>query len=514
MSEINVARSSIPPSKLEKGWKMIPTLMRRARFPRRLFVVGIVVCALTVVMVDSALLHEMSSVFTVRPVDVFFLILAASFLLASAVLLYPILALHYRQTILFEEEVKRLNMKYLEGLQEFQRLREEYESPKLSREEAWRNIVEAMSRDYPDFAYLHMTLLDFLSQEKDAIASIREKQTFEQFKKDFIRKLINATAEEILEDTAYSLSAYEMPVSFCMLAVAFGFILSSLVPFLGTEKIQLGSTSINLVWAAGGFIGAYLYSLYPFFQRYTRGDLPPRAFLDYAIKVFLGTIAVTIFGNLFLDAFPAAYHFSVAAVLGSVPFLIMTRAREYVFSKLSWPGSRKVVGDQDVSNITGVTYDYAERLHEEGVMNIQNLAFADTEILSTRTMFNRNMLFDWKDEAILRLLTGDVPMRRLLGERKESGEDSEKKLYDALAEVSINNVTTLANYLQYKTENEGGTYKISLKAAKSLAELLGLPSGEEKYPMLLGRICNQGKKMLGEVIEPSITAFAFKWEEE
>jgi hypothetical protein len=71
-------------------------------------------------------------------------------------------------------------------------------------------------------------------------------------------------------------------------------------------------------------------------------------------------------------------------------------------------GSKKGVGSQDVFTIPGIDYDYSERLHEEGVMNIQNLAFSDPENLSKRTMLNRNMIFDWKDQAILMLLTGNV----------------------------------------------------------------------------------------------------------
>lgn len=507
------------------GWKMIPTL---SEYPsaKRLYTAAIGICIFTVFTVDLALLHEMSGIFAFRPFDVFSLIVTISFLLVSTIFLYPILASHYRLRILVEEEVKRLNMKYHEGLQEFQHLREVYEHREKIRETAWQKIIEVMSKDprgFQDFAYLHNSLLEHLWQEKDEIDRKRKKgmQTFEQIKKEYIRKLINATAEETLEDTTYNFSSYEMPVSFCMLTVAFGFVVSSLIPFFGTGKIQFGNASINLIWAAGGFIGAYLYSLHPFFQRYTRRDLPPRAFLHYAIKVFLGTIAVTVFGNLFLGDFAEAYHFSFAAVLGSVPFLLMNQARKRVFSELGWGlfsnlrwGTSKVgVGSQDVFKITGITYEYAERLHEEGIMNIQNLAFIDAEILSKRTMFNKDTLFDWKDEAILRLLTQSVSVVRFLGEKDEV---IAANLYEALVDVGINNVTILATRLECvrgteeELEKTGEEYTCpNTESVINLIKLLGWKDEREEYRYFLIKTCIQGMKMLGEISEPSITAFAY-----
>lgn len=467
-------------------------------------------------------MNEMSGVFAVRRLEVELLILTILFLIVFTIMFYPFLAVHYRQNIVVKEEIKRLNKSYLEGLHIFndevlsfsQKSKKMYQ---LATEERLR-LTTAMSREFPDFAYLHKVFIEYFEYPSESVHNeinwrIKHgKQTYEQIKKEKIRELINATAEEILEDSTYNIDSYEMPVVYCMLAVAFGFIVLSLIPFFGYSEIQFGDASLNLIWAAGGFVGAYIYSLYPLFQRYTRRDLPPRAFLDYAIRVLLGPIVMFVLGNFILGTIEEGYQFSWAVIGGSVPFLILNQAREKLFSRLGKKLSSilglstpKSVGKHDVTDVSGITYNYGERLHEEGIMNLQNLAFVDTELLSKRTMFNKRMLFDWKDEAILRLLAGNVPHKNF-----SSATQSQETLCDKLREIGVNNVTALANYLEAKNERDWDSTVVcnpDSAAAKNLVKALGWIEEKEEYRLLLCKICEQGKRILGE-IEAETTAYA------
>lgn len=504
----------------------------------RIMAVAALACTITVVTFDMALLHEMSGIFAVRPFEVILLVATVSVLLSAAILLYPLLLIHHRKEVFFEEEVDRLNTKYQEGMQEFQKRRvEEFAksgagSGKHESQDDWINIMEKMAADepdYQDFVYLHMTLLELLEQNREEIEQRVHggKQTFEQAKKDILRSLINATAEECLEDRTYDLYSYVTPVSYCMLAVAFGFIVTSLILFLGTGTIQLGNFTINLVWAAGGFVGTYIYSFLPFFQRCTRKDMPPRAYLHYALRVFLGPIAVAVFGNLALSSLPVETQFPTAVVFGSIPFLFMAQLRKQVLSNTGWFAAEDA-GQKDVFEVSGITYECAERLHEEGINNIQNLAFSDPEKLSKRTMFNQKMLFDWKDEAILRLLTANVPISNFLKqqepespapaenkadsngssgkkEKEEKSKAKEENLYDALKKVGISNVSNLVAFIDKKDGED------SVSHAADIVKLLGWKQ-EKEYEYFLEKIAEQGKKMLGELSERSITAFSFKWE--
>jgi hypothetical protein len=516
----------------KSGWRTIPTLFTEKRY-KILFGSGIIISTITVIFVTLALSHEMSGLFAIRPWDVAFFIIFFCFMIILGILLYPFLVVHFRERILEQETFNTLSKKFQEGnaalaeeLEESGVIIEQFDdkvdeaikgaqpsgSPLTMAWEkvGWTAAWDKVSAKHPDFAYLY-NVVDQHFQVTGAVSD--EKQTFEQKRQDYLRGLIRATAAEHIEDSTFGAHSYELPVIFCMLSVAFGFFVLTLVPFLGITEIALGESSINLVWAAGGFTGAYLYSLYPLFQRYTRRDLPPRAFLDYAIKVFLGTMAVTVFGNLFLLDYAAELQFSMAAVLGSVPFVVLNQARKQVFSKLSWPGKVETVGSKDVSEISGITYEYSLRLHEEGVMNIQQLAFANSEKLSERTMFNKDTVCDWKDEAILRLLTGNIPM-----DGSKENPEEEDMLYCALNKVGINSVSDLSNFLECEEPEKSveAKDKKEKKAADGdsvgkLVKLLGWTENVEEYKYLLTRICDRGEELLGEV-ETSVATRAINKE--
>lgn len=486
------------------GLRTIPTLFTKKRY-RILFGTGIFISILTSIFIALAFKYEMAGLFAARPYEVVFFIVIFCFLFSSGLLLYPLLVVHFRERILEQEGFNTLSKKFQEGNAELSKKLAEggvpIEGTKVD-ESRWAAAWDEVAADHPDFAYLY-TVVDQHFRFNEEISD--KKQTLEQKRKDYLRGLIRATATEHIEDSTFSIPSYELPVTFCMLSVAFGFFIFSLIPFLGITEIVFGSSSINLVWAAGGFVGAYLYSLYPLFQRYTRRDLPPRAFLDYAIKVFLGTMAVTVFGNLFLLEYGAQMQFALAAVLGSVPFLLLNVARKQVFAKLNWTGKQETVGSEDVSTISGITYEYSLRLHEEGIMNIQQLAFANSELLSERTMFNRETVCDWKNEAILQLLTGNIPL-----DKTKKNPKREETLYCALTKVGINTVSDLSNFLQID-ENRKVDRKESDENKTKLVRLLGLTDTNKDYEYMLTKICLRGEDLLGE-IEKSVTTRALEKE--
>jgi hypothetical protein len=456
---------------------------------RRLYGAALLISLITVIFVALALNNEMKGLASTRPLDVFIFIFVFCCLIASGIFLYPLLAKHFRERILVEERVRNLHRKFQEGYADFH---EEVENGKKT-----SVAFDEVASKNRDFGYLYSVVEQYLKGE-DTSKRSNNDQTYAQKKENYLRGLIRVTAIEHIEDSAFGIYSYELPVIICMLSVALGFIVFSLVPFLGTGKITFGTSSINLVWAAGGFVGAYLYSLYPLFQRYTRRDLPPRAFLDYAIKVFLGTSAVAVFGNFYLLEFGNELQFAFAAALGSVPFVVLSQARKRLFSKLKWPGKEETIGSKDVSEISGITYEYSLRLHEEGVMNIQQLALSNSNILSERTMFTKETVADWRNEAILQLLTGNIPLEEFTtNENKNKG----KTLYNALQKVGINTVSDLSNFLQCDEDASNNKKKLNNKDenVKDLIKLLGWDESKKEYKLLLTKICDRGEELQGEL---------------
>jgi len=184
------------------------------------------------------------------------------------------------------------------------------------------------------------------------------------------------------------------------------------------------------------------------------------------------------------------------------------------------------------SVISGITPEYAERLHEEGILNIQNLAHCDPDMVSKRTMLNKETVFDWKDEAILRLLTENIQTARFHNknatatqtspaekqdsttEQAKEGTADNQNLYCVLQSVGISNISTLAKRLgSNKTENANAANEpADLEEAKQLVRLLGWAEKEEHYNLLLSTSI-QGLEMLGTAQKASVTAFAFDWTE-
>ena len=50
----------------------------------------------------------------------------------------------------------------------------------------------------------------------------------------------------------------------------------------------------------------------------------------------------------------------------------------------------------------------AERLSEEGIDYIQEMALCNYVELSAKTNFSLELVYNWKDQAILQSLTGDI----------------------------------------------------------------------------------------------------------
>ena len=88
---------------------------------------------------------------------------------------------------------------------------------------------------------------------------------------------------------------------------------------------------------------------------------------------------------------------------------ILIRTGDRVLSKFfGWWKHRNTAGKRSLTNIEGIDSLDAERLSEEGLDYIQQLALCDPIDISFKTKFPIHTVKDWKDQAILYLLTADI----------------------------------------------------------------------------------------------------------
>ena len=95
--------------------------------------------------------------------------------------------------------------------------------------------------------------------------------------------------------------------------------------------------------------------------------------------------------------------------IGITPIQFLIRTGDRILSKFfGWWKHRNTAGKRSLTNIEGIDSLDAERLSEEGLDYIQQLALCDPIDISFKTKFPIHTVKDWKDQAILYLLTADI----------------------------------------------------------------------------------------------------------
>lgn len=153
-----------------------------------------------------------------------------------------------------------------------------------------------------------------------------------------------------------------------------------------------------------------------------------------------------------------AIGFIVNEVLGS----IMDRARERFKIK------RMQVNELPLSLIQGINFWHENRLQEEGVENIQNLATCDFFDLAFATRYNIRTLLDWVDQAILihrmgqkatklrdeGFITGAIDLAWASPLNKKDAGDRIAAQIAETVQANVIYVTTLMNSLYQDTQVE------------------------------------------------------------
>jgi hypothetical protein len=215
------------------------------------------------------------------------------------------------------------------------------------------------------------------------------------------------------KSAGYYLANVGLPITLSSVLIALGWLLI-LLPIMPKPPLGLADF-FNLVEPqpsalSFGFLGAYFFALNMVFRRYVRSDLTPKAYSHITVRLLVTTILVWAVSVLPNPQFKQSSVLLIMAFcIGVVPETGIKVIQEFM---------RKTVGrfsasldERDpLTNLEGIDlYDRA-RLSEEGVENIENLAYDNLIDLLVQTRIPARRLADMVDQAILYLhLRGSAP---------------------------------------------------------------------------------------------------------
>jgi hypothetical protein len=233
-----------------------------------------------------------------------------------------------------------------------------------------------------------------------------------------------------------------LPLLLCTLLMLIGWILA-VVP--GSRPRDLASYFTPMVF---GFLGVYFFSLNMVFRRYLQCDLAPKAYMSITVRllVTLGLVAaVTQLPGLNKDQNPSLLN-AVAFVIGVFPESGLALLQEaYRGVARIFPFKQNA---HPVTRLDGVTLYDRERLLEEGIEDVENLAHDDIFKLMVRTPLCTARLVDLFDQAILYLHlieegSDSMPLRKRLREYGVRTATDLLEVTDAAARRPSQNVGVL-----------------------------------------------------------------------
>ena len=316
-----------------------------------------------------------------------------------------------------------------------------------------QDIIEFFGQENNHYLYLLYRQIQnlLLRKEKELQLSDEEKELQlsddrESVEKELIEfhipeKLLDHFVDMKIRRDGLALESYILPLSFFLFIYFSAFLvilplinsifvsnsnqiiipIFSIFPNETDTTPTIAKTGIPLLVIQWGFLGGLVYTSISLLSRFLRKDLPPRVYYNASFRLLLSGAGAVIVFFLYMiinngkdeylktTSFVLLLCFSVG--IAPIPFLI--RTADIILSKAmkSWR-HKDTAGKRGLINIEGIDSVIAERLSEEGLDYIQQLALCDPIDISIKTKFPLPIVKDWKDQALLYLLTADIIVKK------------------------------------------------------------------------------------------------------
>jgi hypothetical protein len=266
-------------------------------------------------------------------------------------------------------------------------------------------------------AYLLFPARTRFTRTQEVIQRIQDSLTDQD---EYVREVFEQSQASLLKriKDSFRPNNYILPIAIMAFVLGGGFfiIFSAVVPlykFDGLDELLLNIPASVF----HGFIGGWFYVLYSLVNRYRSADIPPGLVLQLAYQIFLaGAVAyfaVTISPDLTDPAVAFASGFIPYAEIAG--WLRLTAQTKLGTSSASTPGGSAPSGQisDSLAKLQGLAPAHRERLGEENILTIQNLALANPLSLYLVTSFEMSTIIDWIDQAYLRIYVTDDAATRL-----------------------------------------------------------------------------------------------------
>jgi len=256
---------------------------------------------------------------------------------------------------------------------------------------------------------------------------------------------LTSLLDEIIEDRmkaeSINFRSYLPPLAFFLFIYFAGFLIT--VPLINSVFIDKFSlvqihiaegVSIPLSIIQWGFLGGFVYTSLYMINRFLRKDLYPRVYLYGSFRLLLSIAVAVIIYFLYLIHPNTNQQTAPASILlacflaGVAPIQFLYRLADTQLSKITGWKRRNVAGNRPITLIGGINYASAERLDEEGIDSIQEMSLCDPVDVAIKTKYPESVVRDWRDQAILYILTGDIVVQDKTKDKKQQYLD--ERLYE------------------------------------------------------------------------------------
>ncbi len=339
-----------------------------------------------------------------------------------------------------------------------------------------------------------------------------------RFELDELLKII--VSRQMKEDGT-DFPSYLLPLSFFLFMYFSGFlVVTSFVdaifnPGQGVNDAYIPlfpGQQIPIVVVQWGFMGGLVYTSISLLNRFLRNDLVPRVYFNAAFRLILSAVVAIVIYFIYMFANPTgqpgnttpAQILLLCFLAGVAPIQFLIHFADSQLSKLNGDWKRRSTpGNRPITQLEGIDSVTSQRLSEEGINYVQEMALCNYIELSSKTNFPLEIVYNWKDQAILHTLTGGIIVCKGSSNKSDSKSltSGTEFLSDTLDEkLGIRTITSFIDIwenISTKKENEINAQRIFLNG------IFNFDEDDKKFiqsKYLFDNIVKQGKAMINNSI--------------